>query len=84
MKRTQIQIPDPLYKEVKRLAALRDWSVSEVIRRAVEELVAKYPGIKQRERWEPPRPRNLGKPKIPAERWRDLLVEEQTGGTEAL
>jgi len=65
MKRTQIQIPDPLYKEVKRLAALKDWSVKA-------------------EEWELPAPGNLGKPKIASERWRDLLVDDETGGPETL
>jgi hypothetical protein len=82
MKRTQIQIPDPLYKEVKRLAALRDWSVSEVIRRAVEQLVAQYPGIKKPKGWKLPEARNLGKPLVPSESWRRLLAEEQSGGEE--
>lgn len=84
MKRTQIQIPDPLYKEVKRLAALKDWSVSEVFRRAVEQLVTQYPCIKKAEEWELPTPGNLGKPKIVSERWRDLLVDDETGGPETL
>jgi metal-responsive CopG/Arc/MetJ family transcriptional regulator len=68
MKRTQIQIPDPLYREVKRLAALRDWSVSEVFRRAVEMLLARYPDIKQPGEWKLPEPRNLGQPRVPPER----------------
>ena len=80
MKRTQIQIPDPLYREVKRVAKLLDWSVSEVFRRAVEQLVAQYPGSKMRRGWELPEPRNMGKPLVASERWRDLLVEEETGG----
>jgi hypothetical protein len=79
VKRTQIQIPDPLYREVKRVAKLRDWSVSEVIRRAVEQLVAQYPSIKRKGGWELPAPRNMGKPLVPTGRWRDLLVDEETG-----
>jgi hypothetical protein len=77
MKRTQIQIPDPLYREVKRLAELRDWSVSEVIRRAVEQLVSQYPEVKRGGPWKPPEPRDLGMPKIPVERWTDVLVEDE-------
>jgi hypothetical protein len=79
MKRTQIQIPEPLYREVKRLAALRDWSVSEVFRRAVEQLVAQYPKIKKAGEWRLPEPRSLGEPRIPTERWRDLLGEDESG-----
>lgn len=77
MKRTQIQIPEPLYREVKRLATLRDWSVSEVFRRAVEQLVAQYPDSKKAGQWRPPEPRSLGEPKIASEGWRDLLGDDQ-------
>lgn len=83
MKRTQIQIPDPLYKDVKRLAALRDWSVSEVFRRAVEQLIAQYPSIKRAGEWELPEPRDLGEPLVPSERWRELLLDDESGATEA-
>ena len=31
MKRTRIQIPDTLYREVKRVAKLLDWSVSGIV-----------------------------------------------------
>ncbi|GAB1488146.1 antitoxin [Opitutaceae bacterium] len=46
MTRTQIQIPDPLYREVQRVAQQQDWSVSEVIRRGAEAVVRAYPPIK--------------------------------------
>jgi len=77
MKRTQVQIPDPLYQEVKRVAQLKDWSISEVFRRAAEQLVAQFPSIKKAGDWEPPKPRNLGKPAIPPDRWRELLAEDE-------
>ena len=43
MIRTQIQIPEPLYHELKRVAAQLDWSLAEVLRRGGELLVARYP-----------------------------------------
>jgi hypothetical protein len=43
MIRTQIQIPEPLYRELKRVAAQLDWSLAEVLRRGGELLVARYP-----------------------------------------
>jgi hypothetical protein len=46
MTRTQIQIPDPLYREVRRVAEQQDWSVSEVIRRGAEAVVRAYPPTK--------------------------------------
>ena len=78
MHRTQIQIPDPLYREVKRIAKLRDWSVSEVFRRAVEQLVREIPENKTFGKWQPPTPRDLGTPKVPPERWRNVLADDQT------
>lgn len=79
MKRTQIQIPEPLYKEVKRLAALREWSISEVFRRAVEDLLERYPPLKKKREWTLPEPRDFGKPAVPAEKWRDLLADDEAG-----
>ncbi len=78
MKRTQVQIPDPLYEEVRRVAGLRDWSIAEVVRRAVEQLVAQYPGIKKAETpWQQPAPRSFGTPAIPPDRWRDVLADDE-------
>jgi Arc/MetJ-type ribon-helix-helix transcriptional regulator len=79
MKRTQIQIPDPLYKEVKRLAALREWSISEVFRRAVEDLLDRYPPVKRKQEWSLPEPRDFGRPAVPPEKWRDLLSDDESG-----
>ena len=78
MKRTQIQIPDPLYEQVRRVAELRDWSISEVIRRAVEGMLAELPEAAGPGGWQPPEPRRLGKPRVPPERWRDLLADDET------
>jgi hypothetical protein len=78
MKRTQIQIPDPLYKEVRRVAVLQEWSVSEVFRRAAEHFLSYYPPIKKEGEWELPEPRNLGNPKIPPGSWRDRLTEDES------
>ena len=33
MTRTQIQLPEPLFHQIKRIASARDWSVAELIRR---------------------------------------------------
>lgn len=58
MVRTQIQLPDPLYQEVRRVAEAQDWSVAEVIRRGAEAVVRAYPGIKDGRRgaWKLPPP----------------------------
>lgn len=52
MIRTQIQLPDPLYREVQRVAKSQDWSLAEVIRRGAEAVVRAYPSIKTRHDWQ--------------------------------
>ena len=49
MTRTQIQFPEPLYRRLKEIAERQDWSLSEVMRKAAEHFVARFP--------EEPRPR---------------------------
>ena len=43
MIRTQIQFPDPLYRRLKEIAAAQDWSLSEVMRKAAEHFVTRFP-----------------------------------------
>ena len=43
MQRTQIQFPDPLYRRVKEIAQMYDWAMADVVRRAVELYVARFP-----------------------------------------
>lgn len=77
MKRTQVQIPDPLYEEIRRIAERRDWSVSEVFRRAVEEYVAEIPEVREEGGWVLPQAREMGEPKVAPDRWRDLLADDE-------
>jgi hypothetical protein len=43
MTRTQIQFPDPLYQRLKEIAERQDWSLSEVMRKAAEHFIARFP-----------------------------------------
>jgi hypothetical protein len=43
MTRTQIQLPDPLYRRLKEVAAQQDWSLAEVMRKAAEHFVSRFP-----------------------------------------
>lgn len=43
MIRTQIQLPEPLYREVQRVAREREWSIAEVMRRGAEAVTRAYP-----------------------------------------
>ena len=71
MKRTQIQLPDALFAEVKRLAEEQEWSVAEVLRRGAEYMVTCYPPGRD-ESWKPPEPRSLGPFKVSVEVWREF------------
>ena len=46
MVRTEIQLPEPLYREVQRVAQEQDWSIAEVMRRGAEAVARAYPPIK--------------------------------------
>ena len=43
MTRTQIQFPDPLYQRPKAIAETQDWSLAEVMRKAAEHFVSRFP-----------------------------------------
>ena len=43
MMKTQIQLSDALYRDLKRLAAAKEWSLAETIRRAAEQFLARHP-----------------------------------------
>lgn len=48
MIRTQIQLPDQLYREVQRVARDQEWSIAEVIRRGAESVIRAYPSLKEK------------------------------------
>lgn len=73
MTRTQIQLPDALYRELKRLAAAREWTLAETVRRAVEHwLEIHCPDRTASPTWEPPAPLPLGSFRSGPETWREL------------
>ncbi len=43
MIRTQIQFPEPLYHRLKAIAEQQDWSLAEVMRKAAEHFVTRFP-----------------------------------------
>jgi hypothetical protein len=43
MVRTQILIPDALNHEAKRLAQEKEWSLAEMLRKGLEDLIERYP-----------------------------------------
>jgi len=76
MIKTQVQIPDRLYREAKRVAAENEMSFAEVVRRGIEEIVQHFPGGRQRAaEWRPPEPQDLGATLAPEEEWTALSHE---------
>ena len=76
MMRTQIQLPDELYRDVKRIAAEQEMSVAELVRRGLEHMRSLYP--QRSGDWQLPEPIDLGEFKAPPEQWRELanLVDD--------
>ena len=61
MIRTQIQIPDDLYRDLKRLAAQKEWTLAETLRRAAEQFLDRYHcESTANEPWRMPEFRDLG------------------------
>jgi hypothetical protein len=51
MQRTQIQLPEPLFRQVKQIAEDRDWSVAELVRRGIEAYVQTFPTTVPKANW---------------------------------
>jgi hypothetical protein len=79
MKRTEVQLPDPLFDQLSGLARELQLSVPDLLRRAVEELVQQQmrPVPKEQSAWEFPEGRDLGQFLVPVGDWR-LAANEPT------
>jgi len=60
MTRTQIQLPEPLFLQMKRIANERDWSVAELIRRGMEAYLRTIPDTEKKAEWVMPTLRGSG------------------------
>ena len=60
MLRTQIQLPEPLLRQLKRIAEQRDWSVAELVRRGMEVYVQTCPEPVAKTGWKMPVLRGSG------------------------
>lgn len=75
MTRTQIQLPDALYAQAKRIAQRHEISLAELVRRGLEHMVRLYPpSEKTNDGWALPAPRALGDFLAPVEGWRELAT----------
>jgi hypothetical protein len=73
MTRTQIQLPDALYAQAKRIAERQEMSLAELVRRGLEHMVRVYRAddVPVPE-WRLPEPVDLGEFLAPVEDWREL------------
>jgi len=77
MTKTQIQLPDDLYRRVKAFAARREWSLAETFRRGVEQLLEVYPETPMpSDSWSPPEPCNLGWKPVSAGEMHRLALDD--------
>ena len=77
MVKTQIQFPDHLYREAKRVAAEYEMSFAEVVRRGVEEVIKSHPpGRLPGAAWRLPQPHSMGRPLLPESEW-DLAHRDE-------
>jgi hypothetical protein len=77
MIKTQIQLPDVLYREAKRVARERELSLAEVLRRGVEYIARVYPPLSADagRAWELPKAvRTSMRPGVTLEALRDLAA----------
>ena len=61
MTRTQIQLPEPLFRQLKRIAGERDWSLAELVRRGMEAYAQTCPELTENQKqWTMPILRGSG------------------------
>lgn len=72
-------MPDDLYRGLKRLAAAKEWTLAETLRRAAEHwLEIHSPDRMPSSTWEPPAPLSLGSFRCGPEIWRELANPSST------
>jgi len=77
MIKTQVQIPDDLFRRAKAVAAEREWSFAEVVRRGLEYITAVHPpGRTPGSEWNLPPAEDLGSFLAPEEQWTELSHEQ--------
>ena len=77
MVRTQVQLPEGLYRKARAFAAEREMSLAELTRRSLELLLERYPAERRpAAKWRLPRVDGGGL-KVPLARLRDVLADEE-------
>lgn len=79
MIKTQVQIPDELFRRAKQVAAEKEWSFAEVVRRGLEYMTQVNPvGRQSAKKWRLPDAVPMGLPLVPEEQWTELCHGEET------
>lgn len=77
MVKTQVQIPDHLFKEAKRMAAESEMSFAHVVRLGLEMVLKARPAGRQpASQWTVPKGKNMGLPLIAEEHWTEIARED--------
>lgn len=77
MVKTQIQIPDHLFKDAKQLAAESEMSFAHIVRLGLEMVLKARPlGRKPANAWQVPKGKAMGLPLIPEEQWTETVHED--------
>jgi hypothetical protein len=78
MQKTQIQVPEELYRELKTFAKAREWSLAETFRRGAELLLEVYHAdpLTPDEVWTPPTSTDVGWKNLGPEALRDAVFQD--------
>lgn len=78
MTKTQIQVPEELFREVRAFSKRREWSLAETFRRGVELLLQVYPevDVAPDADWTPPTSSRVGWKGLTAEQLRDAAFAD--------
>jgi hypothetical protein len=78
MTKTQIQVPEELFRELRTFAKQREWSLAETFRRGAELLLQVYPEPPQPEgaAWTPPTSSKVGWKGLSAAQLRDAAFAD--------
>jgi len=84
MTRTQIQLPDELHQEARKLCEEREISLAELARRGIEHMIMVLIRGNKDIPWLPPEPQSLGWSGIPEEELKRIAQEGSTEQDAAL
>jgi hypothetical protein len=78
MTKTQIQVPEELFQELRAFAKQREWSLAETFRRGAELLLQVYPETAGRDpvAWTPPTSNRVGWKGLSADELRDVVFAD--------